>query len=113
MMIEATGRLVMVGLSHAEAPLSLLERVGLIVRHFDAPRTAWLALTPKGQMSGDPGLRRFLETAYLPQGQSTRRDIGVLAEQIEIAPDTLERMMLGWQERGWIGQFLAATVTER
>jgi ATP-dependent DNA helicase RecQ len=82
--------------------ISLLERVGLIVRHFDAPRTAWLALTPEGQMSGDEELQRFLEVAYLPQGQSTRRDIGVLAEQTQIAPDALERMMLGWQERGWI-----------
>ncbi len=82
--------------------ISLLERVGLIVRHFDAPRTANLMLTPEGQQADDAQLKAFLAIAYLPQGQSTRRDLGVLARQSDLTPDVLEQMILSWQERGWV-----------
>ena len=82
--------------------ISLLERVGLIVRHFDAPRTANLTLTPEGQQADDAQLKAFLAIAYLPQGQSTRRDLGVLARQSDLTPDVLEQMILSWQERGWV-----------
>jgi ATP-dependent DNA helicase RecQ len=82
--------------------ISLLERVGLIVRHFDAPRAATLTLTPEGQSSGDSQFQAFLQLASLPQGQSARRDVAWLAEQLNIAPDALEQRLLAFQEQGWL-----------
>ena len=58
--------------------ISLLEKSGLITRHFDAPRSAWLALTPEGARSTDPQFVEFQRAAYLQQGPATRRDIGTL-----------------------------------
>lgn len=82
--------------------ISLLERVGLISRHFDAPRTAWLTLTPQGMNTNDLQLRRLLNAAYLQPGQTTKRDVGVLCEALGVSPDTLEQSLLAWQEEGWL-----------
>ena len=82
--------------------VSLLERVGLIVRHFDAPRNVVLTVTPEGWMSGDERLTSMLQVARLPQGQQARLDVGATAEALGLAPDGLEQMLLTWQEKGWL-----------
>jgi superfamily II DNA helicase RecQ len=82
--------------------VSLLERVGLIVRHFDAPRTAMLALTPEGQQANDAQFTAFRGIAYLPQGQTERRNVATLAAQSNLAPDVMEQMILDWQDQGWL-----------
>src|SRR5262249_53303957 len=81
---------------------SLLERVGLIVRHADAPRFAIVTLTPEGEKSRDPEFMRFRAEARLFGGEPARRDVGVLARELGVLPPALERAMLGWQDRGWI-----------
>lgn len=82
--------------------ISLLEKSGLITRHFDAPRSAWLALTPEGVRSTDAQFVEFQRAAYLQQGPATRRDIGTLSTAAGVAPDELERRLLEWQEAGLI-----------
>jgi superfamily II DNA helicase RecQ len=82
--------------------VSLLERVGLIVRHFDAPRTVMLTVTPEGWMSGDERLTSLLQVSRLPQGKQARLDVGATAEELSLAPDTLEQLLLEWQEKGWL-----------
>ena len=82
--------------------ISLLEKSGLIARHFDAPRSAWLALTSEGAQSKDTELVNFQATAYLQTGQPTRRDLGTLSTAMGVAPDELERRLLEWQEGGLI-----------
>src|SRR5207253_1028909 len=42
------------------------ERVGLAMRHADAPRTAVLGLTAAGERAGDPEFMRIAEAASLP-----------------------------------------------
>ena len=80
--------------------ISLLEKVGLIARHFDAPRSVWVGLTPEGIKERDPEFTRFRQVAYLQGEQQARRDIGVLSAELGIAADELEKWLLLWQERG-------------
>jgi ATP-dependent DNA helicase RecQ len=84
--------------------VSLLERVGLIVRHFDAPRTATLAITSDASRASDPDLQRIISVAGFlhatQYGEGRRVDMAWLAEQTGYAPDTLERLLLKWQEQG-------------
>jgi len=82
--------------------ISLLERVGLIVRHSDAPRTAIVTLTPKGQKSDDPEFLRFMQFAYLQVGQSARRDVPAVSEALEMSPSAVEKLLLAWADRGWV-----------
>ncbi len=82
--------------------ISLLEKSGLITRHFDAPRSAWITLTAEGARSTDPQFVDFQRAAYLQQGPATRRDIGTLSTAAGVAPDELERRLLEWQEAGLI-----------
>jgi ATP-dependent DNA helicase RecQ len=80
--------------------ISLLEKVGLIARHFDAPRAVWVGLTPEGLGERDPDFLRFRQVSYLQGVQQARRDIGVLSAELGMAADELERRLLLWQERG-------------
>ncbi len=82
--------------------VSLLERVRLFVRHPDAPRTATLALTERGEQATDPNFARFREAAGLETDQSIKRDMAYLSSMLGASPVELERAMLGWMERGWI-----------
>ncbi len=88
--------------TQARVGVSLLERVGLIVRHADAPRMALITLTPKGERAADPEFMRFRSETSLEVGQATRRDTGVLSASMNTTPPALERTLLGWAERGWV-----------
>ncbi len=80
---------------------SLLERVGLLVRHPDAPRSVTLALTPEGSMAGDHDFGEALGVAAISP-QRTRRDMTTLAGTFGIDPTEMEVHLLDWAQRGWI-----------
>jgi ATP-dependent DNA helicase RecQ len=84
--------------------LSMLERAGLVERQFDAPRTAVLHLTPEGARSAfsDSDFGRFIEVARPTAGDTVKREVGYLAEALELSPTEIERRNLDWQERGWL-----------
>jgi ATP-dependent DNA helicase RecQ len=84
--------------------LSMLERAGLVERQFDAPRTAVLHLTPEGASSAfsEPDFGRFLDVARLSAGDTIRREVGYLAEELELSPSEVEASILDWQEQGWL-----------
>jgi ATP-dependent DNA helicase RecQ len=88
--------------TQARVSVSMLERAGLILRHFDAPRTAMLHLTIIGSKAGDEEFKRFVGAAGLVEGQNFKRDTTYMAKTLDIPPDELERKMLGWQEQGWV-----------
>jgi len=116
--------------TQARVSVSMLERAALIRRHFDAPRVMLLHLTTAGAQAagtrhqmvfgdssaahphldlsevngsgGDSGFATFVATANLAEGQNVRRDTPYLASELGVAPDELERMVLDWQDRGWL-----------
>ncbi|HEX8219441.1 MAG TPA: ATP-dependent DNA helicase RecQ [Chloroflexia bacterium] len=82
--------------------VSMLERVGLIVRHPDAPKNLYLTLLPEGVAAKDPQFRGFVTTAGLLPDQPTRRDTAALAEAMQVTAPELERLALVWEEYGWL-----------
>ncbi|MDQ5826324.1 MAG: ATP-dependent DNA helicase [Chloroflexota bacterium] len=82
--------------------VSMLERVGLILRHPDAPKTLYLTLLPEGSASKDPQFRNFLSITGLTQSQPMRKDTAALAEALQVTPPELERLTLVWEEHGWL-----------
>ena len=82
--------------------LSMLERVGLILRHPDAPRNIYLTLLPEGSAAKDPQFRSFVTAVGLMQGQPTRRDTAALAELLGTTAPEIERLALVWEEQGWL-----------
>ncbi|HEY0071568.1 MAG TPA: ATP-dependent DNA helicase RecQ [Chloroflexia bacterium] len=80
--------------------VSMLERVGLIVRHPDAPKNLYLTLLPAGSAARDPQFRAFVTAAALTPGQPSRRDTAALAEALEVSASEIERLALVWEENG-------------
>ncbi len=85
--------------------LGLLERVGLLARHFDLPRAVTLLLRSSGGwmgdgMNDDADFQSFVEVARLRSGQPLDVDLLDLAGQIGTAPDELERRLLRWHDQG-------------
>jgi ATP-dependent DNA helicase RecQ len=84
--------------------LGLLERVGLVVRHFDLPRAATLLL--RQPPAGDDGaadaevFRSFVGLARLRPGQPLDVDLLDLARRAGCAPDALELHLLRWHDQG-------------
>ena len=86
----------------ARVSASMLERAGLISRHFDAPRTSVLHMRTAGAQASDGEFRRFVGVAGLVEGESLKRDTAYLADNFGVPPDEMERRLLGWHERGWL-----------
>lgn len=86
----------------ARVGMSMLERVGLILRHPDAPRGMSLLLTESGSAGKDPDFRQFLSVASLTEGQSVRRDTVALAVALETTAPEIERKVLRWDAEGWL-----------
>jgi ATP-dependent DNA helicase RecQ len=88
--------------SRLRVALGLLERVGLLQRHFDLPRTATLLLS--GDVSptteGHSSFGKVARAARLRPGQPLDVDLVALAERIGLAPYDLERHLLGWHDQG-------------
>ncbi|HEX9371870.1 MAG TPA: helicase-related protein, partial [Roseiflexaceae bacterium] len=78
--------------------LGLLERVGLIARHFDLPRATTLLL--RDGMFGDMAFQSFVEIARLRPGQALDVDLLDLAARAGCAPDELELRLLRWHDQG-------------
>ncbi|HMQ29362.1 MAG TPA: RecQ family ATP-dependent DNA helicase [Chloroflexaceae bacterium] len=80
--------------------LSMLERVGLLRRHFDAPETASLALT--GAPPPDETAARAAELAGLAEGVWTEVDLLLLAERAGVSPAAIEGLLLEWHDAGFL-----------
>lgn len=78
--------------------LGMLERVGLLVRHFDLPRS--VTITLRDQLLDDAQLRDFADVAGLEYLAQTGVDLIGCAEAMGLAPDALERMVIGWHSQG-------------
>jgi ATP-dependent DNA helicase RecQ len=80
--------------------LGLLERVGLLARHFDLPRATTLLL--RDETAADTGFQTFVRNARLRPGQPLDVDLLELARLADCTPDELERRLLRWHDRGWL-----------
>ena len=79
--------------------VGLLERVGLLDRHFDLPRSATITLRDG---SGDSQFQALIDAAQLESGVPVEVDLLVLAAQLEVAPDAFERALIDWHTRSLI-----------
>ncbi|NTV64101.1 MAG: RecQ family ATP-dependent DNA helicase, partial [Oscillochloris sp.] len=80
--------------------LSMLERVGLLRRHFDIPETASLSLS--GTPAPDAEAAQFAAIAGLEPGAWQEVNLLTLAEQAQIAPPELEGALLRWHDAGFL-----------
>ena len=82
--------------------ISLLERGGLLTRHFDAPRAA--SVTWHGAAEGAPpaDLADFLQAAEVLSQRSTSIDLLGLAAQMKLRPGDLEERLMAWRDAGSI-----------
>jgi ATP-dependent DNA helicase RecQ len=78
--------------------LGLLERVGLLTRHFDLPRTA--TLLARDDAPASQAFQTLATIAGLRPGQARDVDMIDLAERHGSPPDELERQLLAWQDQG-------------
>jgi len=79
--------------------LSVLEQVGALTRHHDAPRTVTLY---RLAMSGDDAFANFVQHVRLPQFQAVTRSYEDVAIASQISVTALEAQLLRWQEAGWL-----------
>jgi ATP-dependent DNA helicase RecQ len=77
--------------------LGLLERVGLLARHFDLPRSATLTLYEGAAQ--DAELRALIERGGITAGEPLEIDLIALADCAGHTPDELERRLLDGHER--------------
>ncbi|MEI7644508.1 MAG: RecQ family ATP-dependent DNA helicase [Chloroflexales bacterium] len=80
--------------------LSMLERVGLLRRHFDIPETASLSLT--GAPPPEAAAAEIAALAGLDAGVWQEVDLLLLAERAGWPPADLEGALLGWHDAGYL-----------
>ena len=95
--------------------LSMLERVGLLRRHFDQPRRAMLTLrgpeanegfggradhAGTGAVAAPPALDQIIALADLQPDATVEVDLIDLAERAAISPVDLESWLLSWHDEG-------------
>ncbi|MEI7771393.1 MAG: RecQ family ATP-dependent DNA helicase [Chloroflexales bacterium] len=80
--------------------LSMLERVGLLRRHFDIPETASLSLT--GAPPPDVDAEQIAALAGLGAGVWQEVDLLLLAERAGWPPADLEGELLRWHDAGYL-----------
>ncbi|MEI8166111.1 MAG: RecQ family ATP-dependent DNA helicase [Chloroflexales bacterium] len=80
--------------------LSMLERVGLLRRHFDTPETASLTLT--GAPPPDDLAAQVAALAGLTTGVPLEVDLLLLAEQAQLSPAEIEGRLLEWHDAGYL-----------
>jgi ATP-dependent DNA helicase RecQ len=79
--------------------ISLLERGGLLTRHFDAPRAA--SVTWHGVNDQQPPeLAAFIKAADLISQKPPSVDLLALAAQLDLRPGELEERLLAWRDVG-------------
>ncbi|MDQ6908378.1 MAG: RecQ family ATP-dependent DNA helicase, partial [Chloroflexota bacterium] len=74
--------------------VSMLERVGLIRRHFDLPRGATVTL----RSDDDPEIRAFARASGLDAGQTADLNLIDLAGALDTEPSALESSLLAWAD---------------
>lgn len=79
--------------------VGMLERVGLLVRHFDIPYTVSVSLYNGGR---DADFLRFANTIGLTDDMPVECSCLDVAAQLDIAPDALERNLIEWHQQGFI-----------
>jgi ATP-dependent DNA helicase RecQ len=92
---EASETMVRVG-------ISLLERGGLLIRHFDAPRAASVTWHGAGASQLPADLVAFLRAADLLSQKALSIDLLALAAQMRLSPGALEEQLLAWRDAGLI-----------
>jgi ATP-dependent DNA helicase RecQ len=93
---EASETMVRVG-------ISLLERGGLLTRHFDAPRAAsvtWHGWAGPGHLP--PDLLAFIQAAGLLSQIPANIDLLALAAALRLRPGELEERLFAWRDAGLI-----------
>ena len=76
--------------------VSMLERVGLLRRHFDVPRSATIAFLK----DDDPEIERLARAARLRRGQAADCSLLDLATALDCDPSDLEADLLRWANAG-------------
>jgi ATP-dependent DNA helicase RecQ len=84
--------------TRSRVALGMLERLGLLERHFDLPRTASVVLRAAG--ATDPELSALRVAGGLAPGMNTPLDLLDVAGELGCAPDELELRLLEWHQRG-------------
>jgi ATP-dependent DNA helicase RecQ len=80
--------------------LHMLERVGLLRRHFDLPETATITLT--GAAAPDADAERIAQIAGLQPSEPLEVDLLLLAERTDLSPSDLEGALLHWHDLGFL-----------
>ncbi|MHB8646417.1 MAG: RecQ family ATP-dependent DNA helicase [Thermomicrobiales bacterium] len=78
--------------------VSMLERVGLIRRHFDLPRGATITLLS----DSDPVISQFVRASGLRAGQTADLNLIDLAGALDMEPSALESSLLAWADANLI-----------
>lgn len=80
--------------------ISLLEKSGLVRRHFDLPQS--LTIEIQRDAHGDDEFAAFAAAARLRPGQRLSMETTHLSERCGIQLNEIERKLLGWQDSGWL-----------
>ncbi|PDW00809.1 recombinase RecQ [Candidatus Viridilinea mediisalina] len=80
--------------------LSMLERVGLLRRHFDSPEFATLTLS--GLPAPDDQASQVAQLAGLSEGEPVEVDLLLLAERTGMPAAEIESHLLQWQDSGYL-----------
>jgi ATP-dependent DNA helicase RecQ len=80
--------------------LGMLERVGVLVRHFDLPYRATISLRNTSNI--DSHFARWVDTISLQRNENLQADMIDLAMACGYTPNELERQLLRWQDNGWL-----------
>jgi len=77
--------------------VSMLERVGLIRRHFDLPRSATVTLR-----RDDPAIHAFAQASSLGAGQTADVNLIDVAGTLDTEPSALESRLLAWADADFV-----------
>jgi len=97
--------------TEARMLLGVLEQVGLIRRHYDAPQTLTIQrLAPRFGGRPDPALQAFCAAANLVAQTHASGDFAGLAAATHIPIEALEARLLAWQDEGFLRCYPAGRV---
>ncbi|HUP28289.1 MAG TPA: RecQ family ATP-dependent DNA helicase, partial [Chloroflexia bacterium] len=82
--------------------ISLLERVGLIRRHPDTPRTALLKVLSESRKAEDERFAQLISILNPPEGQQMRYEMVWLSREMGVTVSEMDLLLLDWQENGLI-----------
>ncbi len=86
--------------THVRVAVSFLEKAGLLLRHFDLPRT--VMVTAFQETAPDERFDRFVAAARLRPGQPLPLNLLQAARRARLNPTEIEAHLLDWETRGWL-----------